>query len=258
MKVMKKILVLFCCSFVTFSWVQNYNEGVLHGEFSVSETKKVRFSKGNLQYCPKTEKWRLADRQWSVVGEDNNNLTNASFSGWIDLFAWGADDTITGISALKDWGEKVTKKGKANSWRTLSAKEWNYLLSREGKCNVGNVEGVNGLILLPDDFKSPGQKFWLSKWGWMSNKYTAEQWMEMESAGAVFLPAAGCFFMTVVDLNERGEYWSSSDGDCEGTRSALRIHFDSQGTDEVWNEHCTFCLPKVARVSVRLVQDVLK
>jgi len=245
MKVMKKILVLFCCSFVTFSWAQNYNEGVLHGEFSVSETKKVRFSKGNLQYCPKTEKWRFADRQWSVVGEDNNNLTNASFSGWIDLFAWGANDTITGISALKDWGEKVTKKGKANSWRTLSAKEWNYLLNREGKCNVGNIEGVNGLILLPDDFKSPGQKFWLSKWGWMSNKYTAEQWMKMESAGAVFLPAASRF-----DLNERGEYWSSDDG-CEGTRSARCIHFDS------YDEYCT-CLSKNARVSVRLVQDVLK
>lgn len=246
---MKKILVLFCCSFITFSWAQNYNEGVLHGEFSVSETKKVRFSKGNLQYCPKTEKWRLADRQWSVVGEDNNNLTNASFSGWIDLFAWGAD-TITGISALKEWGEKVTKKGKANSWRTLSAKELNYLLNREGKCNVGNVEGVNGLILLPDDFKSPGQKFWLSKWGWMSNKYTAEQWMKMESAGAVFLPAAGCFFMTVVDLNERGDYWSS-DGDCDGTRSALCLYFNWRGT-------AGSCLPKNARVSVRLVQDVLK
>ena len=147
----------------------------------------------------------------------------------------------------------MTKKGKANSWRTLSSKEWNFLLNREGKCNVGNVEGVNGLILLPDDFKSPGQKFWLSKWGWMSNKYTAEQWMEMESAGAVFLPAAGylgCFFMTVVDLNERGDYWSSDD-DCEGTRRARRIHFDSQ-------DEYTDCLPKVARFSVRLVQDVLK
>jgi hypothetical protein len=84
----------------------------------------------------------------------------------------------------------------------------------------------------------------------MSNKYTAEQWMKMESAGAVFLPAAGYFFMTVVDLNERGDYWSS-DGDCEGTRRARRIHFDSQ--DEYTN-----CSPKVARFSVRLVRDVLK
>lgn len=75
--------------------------------------------------------------------------------------------------------------------------------------------------------------------------------MKMENAGAVFLPAAGCFFMTVVDLNERGEYWSSSDCDCEGTRRARRIHFDSQ-------DEYTDCLPKVARFSVRLVRDVLK
>lgn len=73
-------------------------------------TKKVRFSKGNLQYQASTDTWRFAEHQWDWVGgteksgtgaiylhgnvfyngvQCDNNLISKSYSGWIDLFGWG-------------------------------------------------------------------------------------------------------------------------------------------------------------------------
>ena len=46
-------------------------EGALPGEFSVSPTKKVRFSKGNLQYNTATETWNFAEKQYDIIGKDN-------------------------------------------------------------------------------------------------------------------------------------------------------------------------------------------
>lgn len=46
--------------------------------------------------------------------------------------------------------------------------------------------------------------------GWNSNNYTLAQWIEMEAAGAVFLPAASNRWGTVIDNVGNGYYWSSS------------------------------------------------
>ena len=53
-----------------------YNEdGVLNGIFSVSATKKVRFTRGNLQYQASTNLWRFAEHQYDYVGhKDRGNV----------------------------------------------------------------------------------------------------------------------------------------------------------------------------------------
>ena len=65
----------------------------LSGKFSVSDTKKVYFSPGNLQYQASTNTWRFAEHQWDYVGNAAGNTTTgddrATQSAWIDLFAWG-------------------------------------------------------------------------------------------------------------------------------------------------------------------------
>ena len=43
--------------------------------FSVSDTKTVYFSKGNLQYQPKKKIWRFAEHQWDMIGEANANVS---------------------------------------------------------------------------------------------------------------------------------------------------------------------------------------
>ena len=64
--------------------------GSLPGEFSVSATKKVRFSKGNLQHQASSGKWRFAEHQYDAImnlyGNTNMGQTNTYYH---DLFGWG-------------------------------------------------------------------------------------------------------------------------------------------------------------------------
>lgn len=81
-------------------------EGALPGRFSVSDTKRVYFSKGNLQYLAKGGSggdasatadpgtnvggtWRFAEHQFDFIGADNANAAQ-TYGGWIDLFCWGS------------------------------------------------------------------------------------------------------------------------------------------------------------------------
>ena len=61
--------------------------------FSVSSTKTVYISPGNLQYQASTDTWRFAEHQWDYVGNAAGNTTTgddrATQADWIDLFAWG-------------------------------------------------------------------------------------------------------------------------------------------------------------------------
>ena len=56
--------------------------------FSVSDEQQIYFSRGNLQYQASTSTWRFAEHQYDIIGEDNVNRSS-TYSGWIDLFAWG-------------------------------------------------------------------------------------------------------------------------------------------------------------------------
>lgn len=61
--------------------------------FSVGNGKYVTFAPGNLQYQASTNKWRFAENQWDIIGDNAGNTTaegsRATQSDWIDLFGWG-------------------------------------------------------------------------------------------------------------------------------------------------------------------------
>ena len=183
---------------VTFS--SSYPTGAVNEKavFSVSATKQVYFSKGNLQYQPSTKTWRFTEHQYDYSGNggnsygnlgsgnDNRQISNSSYTGWLDLFGWGCDGfqdpnepNITyfrpsdasqqqtgygrwtsgaGIeNSNHDWGVYVPISNGGNEvgmWRTLTATEWTYLISnRSGvKHALATVCGVAGLILLPDNW----------------------------------------------------------------------------------------------------------
>ena len=79
------------------------HNGALKGRFSVSTTKKVLFSKGNLQFNPsaglrqvdepgesgsyKQGQFRFAEEQWEVVGTANSGIAS-NCDLWFDLFGW--------------------------------------------------------------------------------------------------------------------------------------------------------------------------
>ncbi len=89
--------------------------------FSVSATKTITFSSGNLQYHAANKAWRFAPTQLDYVGDDNANIAD-DYNGWIDLFGWGTGGHPTNKStnykdfpAFVDWG--VNKVG-ANASNT--------------------------------------------------------------------------------------------------------------------------------------------
>lgn len=196
--------------------------------FSVNENgKKVVFSPGNLQYHPKNHLWRFAEKQIDYIGDANLNLS-PSYDGWVDLFAWGtgANPTSGTNGTFVDWGGNKIGDDPASKWRTLSKDEWKYLLYERKNASfllgVAQVDGVNGLILLPDDWECPKDIIFRS--GFHSDfaefqTYTLAQWSKIERVGAVFLPAAGWIdYIYNYDYSEyygeyllkKGYYWSTS------------------------------------------------
>ena len=156
------------------------NEGALSGIFSVSQTRKVRFSKGNLQYGTSTGVWKFAEHQYDTVG---GNVSNAS----IDLFGYGTSgwagsganaymptststdesdyqavvgdaviSSLTGYMEQRDWGvyNAIQNGGnKAGLWRLLTYSEMQKVLTyRWEPYAQAYVNGVLGIVLFPDNW----------------------------------------------------------------------------------------------------------
>ncbi len=282
------------------SSVLKTNPGRLGGQFSVSSTKKVYFSKGNLQWfyggnihktksatavnTPIAEKdynggvFTFADNQWDISGATGNNSTvrRAGLIGSyindftsaqrIDLFMyassgyrysngdyhfkpfaicnssyWGGSyaygPASSGIDGTNnDWGvfNAILNGGdETDQWRTLTQSEWAYLANERANAvnrrGVGTVNGIRGVILLPDDWAGSaitaltntitiGNSDKPASINWTDNVYSDTEWAVMEANGAVFLPAAGTLdpgnnavgYYNVSDTNAGSSYWTSS------------------------------------------------
>lgn len=213
----------------------------LNGKFSVSSSKQVRFSKGNLVYNCTSKSFSFASTQYAVIGTANStNIANKS--GSIDLFGWGTsgyNDCMPYETSLSvkygggnssiagtqyDWGVK-----NFSGYRTLTNDEWSYLLSNRTNAmslrGPATVNSISGWILLPDNWSCPvGITFKSIEEGaksFTANVYTSSQFSTMESAGAVFLPAAGWRYSSggsgvtanvTSYVNQQGYYWTANSG----------------------------------------------
>ena len=237
-------------------------EGAINGKFSVASGKQVYFSKGNLQYQASSNTWRFAEHQYDFVGDATNGnvsvgsdkcdnaMISSSYTGWIDLFGWGTSgktfasgygsayqpwskstssssaygptgtNNLTGTYANGDWGVNM-----GSGWRTLTGNnsgEWNYLFNTRtvnGGQGSGHsytkgqkVNNVLGVVLYPDDYTGAAYT-------------TGANWSTFESAGCVFLPAAGWRGGSSVNsVGSYGAYWSSTAYD---TNNARHLSFSS-------------------------------
>ena len=268
--------------------------GKLPGEFSVSSTKQVFFSQGNLQYQASTNTWRFAVRQYDYVGDAthgnvyvdendvevkcNNANISSSYSGWIDLFGWGTSGNSASGTAYQPWSTSITnidygpsissgEWAAANSdwgvvnetqlgrgWRALTHDEWDYLInSRTNASNLrtfATVDGVVGLILMPDGWTANKVSLTITTSNYDSNVISALNWLILETQGCVFLPSAGYRGGdngTTVDLvQDHGSYWSST---AYSSAHAYYLDIKTNGLDPSYQNN------RFIGLSVRLVSD---
>lgn len=262
------LFVMLCCC--TGMWASSI-PGALSGRFTINASgEKVLFSQGNLQYVGT---WQFAENQWDC-------FSTSQYNDHRDLFGWGTGDAPNKVSdnngdygTFTDWGTNAITNGgntENSGWRTLTKDEWVYLFySRENAATLfgfGSVNGMNGLIILPDNWTTPeGASFTASTTlgltnqgsyyhngnndNYSHNTYTAEQWAVMESAGAVFLPAAA--YRHGADSNiyytyQGGFYWSSTPYDSD---KAYYLNFYYNDLDPQFKEM------RYGGRPVRLVKD---
>ena len=251
----------------------------INGLFSVSATKKVVFSKGNLRCMKSGESWA-----WSFFSNQYDYYNAYNENNW-DKFCWvGASGDLNsepdkwGIStsmANSDFGTNDDDKLKSDwgyrigtGWRTPTNDEWTYLLkTRDGatsKYGFATVNGVYGIIILPDVFVDPRRNMnddtddFVGKatnntnnYGYDRNVYNSAGWADMEKNGAVFLPAAGDRLgVDFYDAGTYGYYWSSTAAPTSYFSNAYQMSFGSNSLSIGDNKSSRYY-----GQSVRLVRD---
>ena len=232
------------------SFTFNENREYLNGIFSVSSSKKVMFSRGNLLWTGgyktnlddvrNSAYWVFNTNQWDmgefVAFSSTSTQTNSNYFSF---------NTVTSNTTLlvennghyqgnfEDWGSYMNTNNDAH-WMTLSAAEWTYLISGRtlspntnpgyGFCRVqlpGSENYMNGMILFPDKFTAPSGitiPTTSARGTYTSTTatytYTIQQWSELENAGCVFLPAGGKIehsgSHSNPSPNSEGTYWTTT------------------------------------------------
>lgn len=155
-------------------------------EFSVSDTRKVRFTTANLAYMGATggdKPWRIMKYPWSLIeGTDGSNTFAPGGNIDFALFGWATsgyqgkspwmtsatstdygpatDGLWTADSDLWDWGVYNTiydcsALSAVPNLRTLSFAEWDHLLNYRSdtyRFQCATVNATKGLIVFPDGF----------------------------------------------------------------------------------------------------------
>ena len=249
----------------------------LPGKFSVRDgegepVKQIYFSPGNL-YAKKENGswgWRFYEKQYQYNSypTTEGSRTAQSSDIEIDHFTWGYSESSSLNPVSKsypsshpgqyeklfydrsysvggdDWGVAYCESNgiPVGGWRTLSIKEWQYLLNARTMTNGGaryslNIEygGKKGVVLYPDDYIGDELS--------AGTQYTDADFPD----GCVFLPAAGRREGAEVDyVGGEGYYWSSSSVYNE---MAFDVSFYSGGIDVGEERYRSF------GYSVRLATD---
>lgn len=222
--------------------------GAICGKFTINaDGDQVYFSQGNLQYIgsASTPYWKFAENQWDYLGNSGqgSDLENVDR----DLFGWGTSGFNHGgvcwqpwstsenyqnyfvggysnvpLGGQSDWGyNSIVNGGNTNAiWHTLSRQQWDYLLDERNTSSgiryaCAIVNGVKGLLILPDDWNS--QLYSLLNFNnfmapFSDNTITVDVWYNIfETNGAVFLPCAGQRSGVIVSYDSvDGCYWSTT------------------------------------------------
>ena len=126
-------------------------EGAINGKFSVSATKQVYFSKGNLRY---------ASSAWSFFDNQYDYYTSYSEDAW-DKFGWSTSTSAYGMNTstaysdysgdFVDWGSNSDlQTALGTGWFTLSSAEWTYLFNTRSASTVGGLTYSDAITVSGD------------------------------------------------------------------------------------------------------------
>lgn len=225
-------------------------EGTAPGLFSVSATKMVRFSKGNLQYIgsASTPYWKFADNQWDCFRQTTGQNNNTSPSIDRDVFSYGTSGynhgavyyqpyQINGSNGYyypygnrtgnlydypgnADWGYNAIINGgnEENRWYTPTSMNFTYMLKSratvsESRYVLAIVAGTEGLIIFPDSWNN-------EIFGFVNINAIRDAYFEDNVVSEVdwinILEPNGAVFLPAADRiggfggGHAGEYWESN------------------------------------------------
>nr|ANG65667.1 hypothetical protein [uncultured bacterium G1] len=159
--------------------------GAINGLFSVSSTKQVYFSQGNLQYTKSTSTWSFMEHQYNTVEingypykDDYEDTDVVSLFGWAtsgydhgatcyqpystngdnsNYYAYGnASYNLYDQTGKADWGYNAISNGgntENSGWRTLTTAEWQYLFS--GRTNASSFMEMLRLMIFMASLSCP-------------------------------------------------------------------------------------------------------
>ena len=253
--------------------------GALPGVFTVEKddqgnsTKAVRFSNGNL-YRDSSNKCFFESKQYEFSSSwDNNHVSHFYWSKYLsNARNLSYEETKTSTDDVFFTNDVTFKVGNAHAgaYKTLSKDEWEHLITHRSASTVGETANaryakatievnestsVTGLILFPDVFAVPEgvntpTGINAQNAGYNTNTYSVDEWEKLESAGAVFLPAAGQRQSSSVTLvGNFGKYWSSSPNEKKAD-DAFSMSFNSSIVSQYGSSQRSYAY------CVRLVTEV--
>ncbi len=271
--------------------------GALPGKFSVSDTKKVYFSKGNMYHGTwiynrwHKEGFYLEDHQWQRQPSRDSlwRKDHKIHFYWskIDVIAcWQhyyrdeshatVDDFFftnkTADTPNPDFSVIINDVERKGVWRTLSTEEWEYLLRKrkmtydKPRCTnwflaikLKDGEIYKGILVYPDDYNGPEiVRENREEWG------KTLTWKDIEDAGILFLRSCGIreedrVTKTELATGEIGCYWTS---DCSKTdrTQACSMYFQDMTNPFIPDSgiYTEDTSYRGTARNVRLVRDVLE
>ena len=187
--------------------VTTLDPNLLTGEFSVSSTKKVHFTKGNLYWNGSTFKFESSQTSyptsWSSTHVGHFYWTKTASASYASSYNDGTNIN-SDIPFFAQSKGGITVEGTTGLY-ALTESEYEYLFNR--RTNASNLYkyGVtvsgkpNCLIIAPDNYS-----------GTIQSIYDASSWTNAEKDGLVCLPAAGYRYNTSINSTDYSGYYQSS------------------------------------------------
>ena len=232
---------------------------------------------GNVNISPTYSGW-IDLFGWGTSGWNNGNVYylptdyEDTFSRYVnDGWGYGPTDgthfdlDLTGQYAKADWGvyNSISNGGnRSGLWRTLTSEEWEYVFHQRNTTSgfrfaKAEVNGVAGIILLPDDWNASTYSFIdidsnSSDFG--GNQINQTQWNSIfKPAGAVFLPFVQGRDHQAYPCSSNG-YWSAYCG--RYSTGAVSAEEGSALSFNYSNIYTSSSKYRYLGLAVRLVQDV--